>query len=275
MLEKLLAIGMLGLFPLLVPQQENPVSRQPADLQGVHVLVYTKNGKGYVHQNIGAASACIMRLGKQMGFLVDTTHDPAAFSEANLRKYRLLVFNNTNNDVFETDAQKLALMHFVEAGGGVVGLHSASGTERNWPWFKRMLGASFLRHPPHQSFTEIVLDPHNPSTSFLPKTWARKDECYFVKEINPDIHVLMVHDLRTLSDSAKSELFGTAFPSVWCHEFDGGRQWYTSLGHDSATYTEPDFVQHIRGGIEWVLQNNRPLDYKKAHAVSPNDPLPY
>ncbi|MBE7171992.1 MAG: ThuA domain-containing protein [Williamsia sp.] len=247
----------------------------PADWKGVHVLVYTKNGKGYVHDNIAAASACIRQLGKQNGFSVDTSSNPADFTEANLKKYNVLFFNNTNNDVFDTDAQKVAFMRFVQAGGGFVGLHSASGTERNWPWFKRLLGATFLRHAKHQKFKEIIIDAQHPSTTGLPPVWERDDECYYVKEMNPDLHVLLVHDLSSVDDKDKPEFFGATFPSVWCHEFDGGRQWYTSLGHDSATYREPVFQKHLLGGLQWVVGKATTLNYKKARAVSPSDALPY
>lgn len=251
--------------------------KKAKDIQwkNVHVLVYTKNGKGYVHTNISSASACIGRLGQQLGFSVDTSNNPADFNEKNLQKYQVIVFNNTNNDVFDTDEQKLALMHFVQAGGGVMGLHSASGTERNWPWFKRMLGGSFQRHPKFQHFKEIVIDAAHPSTSFLPHTWERDDECYYIREMNPDIHVLVVHDLLSVTDTSKPAFFGNSFPSVWCHEFDGGREWYTSLGHDSSTYREPVFEKHLLGGLQWVVRENAPLNYGKAHAVSPNDALPY
>ncbi|MGN6214698.1 ThuA domain-containing protein [Parafilimonas sp.] len=239
------------------------------------VFVYTKNGKGYVHDNIAAAARCIQELGAQNGFAVDVSDDPAKFNDDNLKQYNALVFTSTNNDVFDNDAQKLALMHYIQAGGGFVGIHSVTGTERNWPWFKRLVGGTFERHAKHQPFTEIIIDHNNPSTSFLPNTWKRDDECYYTKEINPDIHVLMVHDLSTVDDKGKPVIYGNTFPSVWCHEFDGGREWYTSLGHDSATYKEPEFRKHIMGGLQWVLSKQQPLDYSKAHAKTPNDPLPY
>lgn len=239
------------------------------------VFVYTKNGKGYVHDNIPSAVKCIRELGAQNGFTVDVSDDPSKFTDDNLKQYNALIFTSTNNDVFDSDAQKLALMHYIEAGGGFVAIHSVTGTERNWPWFKRLVGGTFERHAKHQPFTEIVMDHNNPSTSFLPTTWKRDDECYYTKEINPDIHVLMVHDLSTVDDKDKPVIYGHTFPSVWCHEFDGGRQWYTSLGHDSTTYAEPDFRKHILGGLQWVLSKQKPLDYSKAHAKTPNDPLPY
>jgi len=246
------------------------------DWKKIHVLVYTKNGKGYVHENIAPAVASIKQLGIQQGFSVEVSDNPADFNDDNLKKYNALIFNNTNNGVFDTDEQKVALMRYIQAGGGFVGLHSATGTERSWAWFKRLIGASFQRHAKHQPFKEIIIDNTNPSTNFLPHTWEQDDECYFFKEVNPDLHVLMAHDLSTLlDDKDKPDFYGASSPSVWCHEFDGGREWYTSLGHDSATYFKPDFQKHILGGIEWVIGQNKPLDYSKAHAKTPNDPLPY
>ncbi|HRO46268.1 ThuA domain-containing protein [Agriterribacter sp.] len=241
----------------------------------VNVLVYTKNGNGYVHENRAAGVAAIQQLANQYGFSVTVSENPADFTEYNLKKYSLIVFNNTNNDVFDTDEQKVALMRYVQAGGGFVGIHSVTGTERNWPWFKRLVGGTFVKHAKHQKFKEIVIDPNHPSTSFLPRIWERDDECYYVKEVNPDLHVLVVHDLSSVEDTDKPTFYGETFPSVWCHQFDGGRQWYTSLGHDIATYATAEFQQHIMGGIIWVVDSNKPLDYSKARAASPGDPLPY
>jgi uncharacterized protein len=255
-------------------QAGNPVKK--IDWKKVRVLVYTKNGKGYVHDNIASGVASIKALGERNGFGVDVSDNPADFNEENLKQYNALIFNNTNNNVFDSDAQKLALMRYTQAGGGFVGLHSATGTERSWPWFKRLIGASFQRHARHQPFTDIVLDKSNPSTSFLPNAWEQDDECYFFKEVNPDLHVLLAHDLSSLKDDKdKPDFYGASSPSAWCHAFDGGRQFYTSLGHDSSTYFKPAFQQHILGGIAWVIGDNKPLDYSKAHATGPDDKLPY
>lgn len=243
--------------------------------KSVRVLVYTKNGKGYVHDNIPSAVACIQRLGKQNGFGVDVSDNPVVFNDANLKKYNALIFTSTNNDVFDSDAQKVAVMRYIQAGGGFVGIHSVTGTERNWQWFKRLVGGTFVRHAKHQPFQEIIIDSKNVSTSFLPKRWDVNDECYYTTDINPDIHVLTVHDLSTVKDEDKPTIYGTVFPSTWCHEFDGGREWYTALGHDSERYSDPVFEKFILGGIQWTIGKNKPLDYSKAHAQSPDDPLPY
>lgn len=123
-------------------------------LAGSQVLVYTKNGKGYVHDNIASAVACIQQLGKTNNFKVDVTDDPGVFNEANLKKYQLLIFTSTNNDVFDNDEQRVQFRRYIEAGGGFVGVHSVTGTERNWTWFKMMLGKHFHGMP---LFKNLVL----------------------------------------------------------------------------------------------------------------------
>ncbi|MCC6288152.1 MAG: ThuA domain-containing protein [Chitinophagaceae bacterium] len=267
---------MLLFYFISADAQKKPIQGNKINWKHIRVLVYTKNGKGYIHENRAACTAAIQQIGKQYGFKVDVSDDAASITEDNLKKYTLLIFNNTNNETFDTDEQKVAFMRYVQAGGGFVGIHSATGSERQWPWFKRLIGASFLRHARGQPFKEIIIDDAHPSTSFLPKIWQRDDECYFFKDYNPDIHVLMVHDLGPLDDKDKPTYYGgTSSPSAWCHEFDGGRQWYTSLGHNSTTYAEPEFQKHILGGIIWVIGKNKPLDYSKARAKNPDDPLPY
>lgn len=118
-------------------------AQEKVNWKKISVLVYTKNGKGYVHENIPSAVTCIQELGKQHGFRVDTSSNTSVMTENNLKKYSLLIFPSTNNDVFDSDAQRLAFRRYIEAGGGFVGIHSVTGTERNWKWFKMMLGGTF------------------------------------------------------------------------------------------------------------------------------------
>jgi len=221
------------------------------------VLVYTKNGEGYVHDNIAASVEALKKLGAENGFKVDVSDDPALFTDANLRKYDALIFNNTNNDVFTNDEQRAAFKRYIQSGGGFVGIHSACGTERNWPWFWDMLGGKFVRHPAYQKFTVRTIVTDHPSTAFLPATWGWEDEAYYLSNLNPDITVLLAHDLSTIRDDEKDKypgkVFGDLFPSAWCHEFDGGREWYTSYGHNPLHYQDPLFLKHLLGGIQWVM----------------------
>lgn len=243
-----------------------------AQLKNKHILIFTKNGKGYVHENIPASIAAIQKLGVENGFTTDTTTNSELFTDDNLKKYDVIIFSNTNNDVFDTEEQKVAFMRYIQAGGGFMGIHSASGTERNWKWFKLMLGATFLRHPPFQSFTIHVLDKKHPAVKNLSLQWETNDECYFFKEINPSIKVLLVSDISGIkeADSTKNikpDAFGNRYPSCWCQEFDGGRIWYTALGHSKEDYSNPTYLAHILEGLKWMTDKPK-LDYKKAKATS-------
>ncbi|WP_257670385.1 ThuA domain-containing protein [Parapedobacter tibetensis] len=268
---RLVPLGVLSIFLLLT----NALTAQSLDWKNVKVLVYTKNGEGYVHDNIENSVIALRALGKQHGFAVDVTDNPSAFSDENLQQYDALVFSNTNNNVFDTDAQRVALMRYIQAGGGFVGIHSASGTERKWKWFKQLLGATFYWHDKFQPFTVNIIDATHPSVVHLPRKWerVRGDEFYYLKEMNVNLQVIGVNDATTLEgeDARRLDTFGDVFPSVWCHEFDGGRSWYTSLGHDKADYFDEDFQKHILGGIEWAVGTTGKRDYSKAYATSPQD----
>lgn len=250
----------------------------------VAVLVYTKNGKGYIHENIPSAVACIQKLGKENGFRVDTSSNASVMTEQNLKQYTLLVFPSTNNDVFDSDLQRLAFRHYIEAGGGFVGIHSVTGTERNWKWFKMMLGGTFSWHAKFQKFNVRTVDPNHPSIQGLPTTWTKEDEFYFAKELYPGPKVIMAHDITTLNttDSAqKANIIKNAggyaelYPSVWSYDFDGGHTWVTTLGHDKKDYAEPVYVKHILQGIRYVASQVSTLDFKKAYAENRDSPLNY
>jgi uncharacterized protein len=221
------------------------------------ILVYTRNGKGFVHDNIAAGVKAIQELGQENHFAVDVSTNPAVFTDANLKQYKALVFANSNNEAFDTDAQRDAFKHFIQAGGGFVGIHSASGSERQWDYFQKVLGAKFLRHPALQKFTIDVLDEQHPATQFLGKTWAWADECYFFTNVNPTVHVLLAVDVTTLKDPLLEKQPGTKvagrFPLAWCQEFDGGREFYTALGHKIEYYSDPKLRKHILGGILWAM----------------------
>ena len=239
------------------------------------VLVYTKNGDGYVHDNIESSVKTIKKMGEENSFKVDVSDNPEVFNKSKLEKYSCIVFSNTNNDVFDTDEEKVAFMRYIQAGGAYVGIHSACGTERNWLWFTKLTGGTFDVHAAFQEFTVKIIDHNHPSTIDMPDEWTIKDECYFVKDMNPAITVLITNDLSTIEDKRKDTfptLFGNDFPGAWYHDYQGGRSFYTSYGHSPEDYENPIFVNHILGGIIYAIGDNKKLDYSKATATSPDSP---
>ena len=223
------------------------------------VLVYTRNQTGqglYVHENIPASVEAIKKLGAENHFGVDVSDRPADFTEANLKKYKAIIFDNTNNEIFENDEQKAALQQYIRAGGGFVGIHSASGSMRNWPWFWSVLGGKFSRHARMQTFTVRVKDRTDISTAHFPPTFQWTDEFYYVDHMAEGLHVLLAGDLVHLDDPGKEKYpgkkFGDEFPLAWRHQLDGGREWYTALGHQKEHYSDPMFTRHLLGGILWA-----------------------
>ena len=228
-----------------------------------NILIYTKNGNGFVHDNIPASVECLKDICKKHNWTYEVSDDPSVFTSEKIGTFDVLVFSNTNNETFDTDAQRKVFQEYIHNGGGFVGVHSVCGSERDRPWFWANLGGRFVRHSKLQQFDIKVVDHDNPSTSFLPAVWKWEDECYFTDQLNPDIHVLLAADLTTLDDNDKykypGNIFGELFPLCWYHEFDGGRQWYTALGHKIEHYSNENFKKHLTGGIKWAMRQSKPF----------------
>jgi type 1 glutamine amidotransferase len=239
-------------------------SSSSAGLADKHVLVYTRNGKGYVHDNIQSSVEAIKKMASENGFAVDVTDDPYFFVDSTVKQYKAVVFANTNNEAFLNDFQRDAFKHYIESGGGFVGIHSASGSERDWPYFWSVVGGKFVRHPHQQVFLVRVKDADFPATRKLPATFDWKDECYFLDHLNPDIHVLLVTDPTKLDDPDKAKYpeggFGDSLPLSWYHHFDGGREYYLALGHNKADYANPLLYNQILGGILWAMGSEKNSD---------------
>ena len=247
---------MLLLIPMLFSCAHPDIKEQKK------VLIYTRNGEGYIHGNIDASVKALQGICTEIKVETEVSDDPAYFTSDNLQRFDAIIFSNTNNEAFITDDQRDAFQKFIRSGKGFVGIHSACGSERNWPWFWAMLGGKFLRHPPLQPFDVKVIDQNHPSTRFLPDTWKWEDECYYINNLNPDIHVLLAVDLTTIEDTNRMEYpgttFGDLFPLAWYHKYDGGREWYTALGHNPEHYSDSLFLRHLKGGIKWSLGMARP-----------------
>ena len=209
------------------------------------VLVFSKTA-GYRHGSISRGIRAIEEIGAAQGFTVDTSEDAARFSDATLARYKVVVFLNTTGDILDS-AEKAAFERFIRSGRGFVGIHSASDTEYQWPWYGRLVGAWFANHPQIQRATVHIANPDHPSTKGLPASWERTDEWYNFRA-NPRgaVQVLVTLDEATYSGGT----MGADHPITWCQDIDGGRSWYTAMGHTTESYAEPLFQLHLLGGIE-------------------------
>jgi type 1 glutamine amidotransferase len=211
------------------------------------VLVFSKTA-GYHHKSIDAGIKAIQQLGVQYKFAVDTTTDSTRFVYNNLKKYDVVIFLNTTGNVLNDEQQK-AFQQYIQAGGGFVGVHAATDTEFDWPWYGNLVGAYFVNHPKIQDATLIISDSTHPATKHLPKQWKRKDEWYNFKSIAGDLQVLITIDESSYNGGTN----GAGHPMAWYHNYDGGRAFYTALGHTDESYSDPLFLQHLWGGIQYAM----------------------
>lgn len=216
---------------------------------GSRVLVFSRTAS-FRHQSIPTGIEAIQKLGDQYGFAVENSEDSSIFEPAKLAEFGAIVFLSTTGDVLDPTQQE-ALQAYIRGGGGYVGIHAASDTEHDWPWYGQLVGAYFARHPRPQSANVIVSDTTHISTRCVPAVWTRTDEWYDFKEPPAaDVKILASLD----ESSYQGGGMGESHPIAWYHEFEGGRAWYTGLGHTDESFAEPAFLDHLAGGILWALK---------------------
>jgi len=218
------------------------------------VLIFSKTA-GYHHQSIAAGIVAIQKLGAENKFDVDTTTDVKKFTTANLKQYSALIFlSPTGTGVFNDSTEKDAFKHYIEAGGGFVGIHAATDFEYDWQWYGNLVGAYFKAHPAQQNAVIDVVDADNIATKHLPNPWKHFDEWYHFKWVAKDLHVLLNLEESSLDYGKTPGIkMGADHPLAWYHDFDGGRSFYTALGHTDECYVDPLFLQHILGGIKYAM----------------------
>lgn len=231
--------------------------------QETQVLVFSKTA-GYRHSSIETGQEALRKLGEEKGFSVTTTEDASVFTEETLSQYHVVVFLSTTQDVLD-DAQQAQFERYIKAGGGYVGIHAASDTEYDWPWYGGLVGGYFDGHPNGPNVREAtltVVEPDHPSTKDLPETFAHTDEWYDHKDIHPGVNVLLTLDETTYKKPEENPS-EEPHPIAWYHEYDGGRAFYTNLGHAEETYTNPLFLAHLWGGLQYALGEGNLPDYSR------------
>lgn len=222
------------------------------------ILIFTKTA-GFHHSSISVGVPAILKLAAENNFEADTTSDASWFREDSLSKYAAVVFLNTTGDLLN-NYEEADFERYIQAGGGYMGIHAASDAEYDWGWYGRLVGGWFNGHPSQQEAVLTVVDSTQPATKGLPHLWKRKDEWYNFKKLSKDTHILLTIDEKSYQGGTN----GDNHPMAWYHDFDGGRAFYTELGHTEESYSDPLYLQHILGGILYAIGDNRKLDYAKA-----------
>lgn len=247
-----LLLSLLALFLL------GSCATAPRDLGGARILVFSHTS-GYRHESIDVALPALRRLIEEEGGVVTLSEDPAVLDPGQLAGFDAIIFLSSTTDPLRPESEWLtgprrnSLQAFVRRGGGIVGIHAASDSHYHWPWYGEMLGGRFDRHPPGTVRGRLsVADADHPATARLSRTISHTDEYYAIRDFRPGSRLLLTLDPASIGEPA-----GAPWPMSWTREFEGGRIFYTALGHTAETYSEPFFLDHLRGGLRWVTERRR------------------
>ena len=214
-----------------------------------NVLIYSFTD-GYIHKDaIKFGEILINNLGAKKGFNVVHSKTQKSFNEKKLSDFDAIIFLCTTLNVLDESVQS-ELKKFIHSGKGFVGIHSAADTEYEWPWYGRLVGAYFFNHPKGTP-KAIIRTTHNNTffTSHLEEKWEIEDEWYNYNFRNLNIIPLLMLD----ENSYQGGLNGNNHPITWYHEFEGGRSFYTGLGHKKEVYQDIRFQSLLEKGILYAI----------------------
>lgn len=240
--------------------------------QQFKALLFTKTD-GFHHVAVNEGVDAIRELSKKHHFSVDWHEDAGRINDKNLENYDLVIFLLTTGDILNEE-QQTALTKFIQSGKGFVGVHSASDTEYEWEWYRKMVGHMFKIHPVIQTATINVVDANFPGMERMPSSFLWTDEWYEFGEAEiDDLNYLMTLDESTYDPNVQwgervGKGMGDMHPMSWYHEYDGGRAFYTALGHVPDNYKDRLFLEHLYGAIYWAATGN---GIKKENSIADSE----
>ena len=207
------------------------------------VLVITETD-GWVHDSIEAGLELIKYLGDKNRFNVYHSDNSRVINYSNLKSIKTLIFLNTTEDILSEDEQ-VVMQKFIQSGKGFVGVHSASDTEYEWKWYGELVGAYFKSHPEGTTNAKIIKIENGRFSKHLNSIWEVEDEWYNFNYTNDDINVVLELDEKSYYGGEN----GDYHPITWYHSYDGGRSFYTGLGHLKEVYSNKMFIELLEQGI--------------------------
>ena len=226
---------------------------RPAPQKRVLLFTYST---GYRHSSIDPGAVALVALGKREHIDIVPSADPEIFSTAGLKRFDAIIFLSNTTDPKKPESEwfqgdkRTALKAFVHRGGGIVGIHAASDSHYFWPWYQQMIGGHFARHPQGTPTGVVkIVDRAHRSTISLPAKQTRTDEWYYFDDYNPEMHLIATIDPHSIGEKDVNPN-----PVSWSHTFEGGRVFYTAMGHTVESFSEPYFMKHVAGGLKWVLR---------------------
>ena len=244
-------------------------------------ILYFERTTGFIHpptiyeaDGVSAAGKRLKKLGEKFNCEVVCSKDGSIF-DGDLDQYDAFIFYTCGNLdkpggpdkqwPCMSDAGRDKFFAAIQNGKGFLGIHSATDTWKsggprfeNQPEDKRtkyidMIGGEFIVHGAQQETTLTVVDSSLPWLAKQGKSFKFFDEWYTLKNFNKDIHVLLVQETKGMRTDKNNKCYDRpAYPSTWVRMYGKGRVAYTSLGHNTAAWSEevvPSVVSDLMGFI--------------------------
>jgi type 1 glutamine amidotransferase len=184
---------------------------------------------------------------QQQGYTVRVTYDFDALTEPTLSEVDVVLLNTCLGGPRKTGpwaadlnaAQTAALVTWVQAGGGLLGLHAASVIGEESQRLRRLLGGYFIEHPPEAEFTVVPLYREHPITQGV-EAFVVQDEL-FINAYERDIEIHMVAQHRRV-----------CHPLVWTRHEGAGRVAYIGLGHSEKVWALPAYRKLTAQALMWL-----------------------
>jgi len=240
-------IPVLGLLLILSSCNSTRTTNQPVTK---HVLVFTKT-MGWRHGSIEKGVATLKEIGAQEGWKIMQSEDSLAINTENLAKTDLVIFLSTTGDILGPD-QEAAFKNYIQNGGAFMGIHAATDTEFDWPWYGKLVGGYFKDHPNDPNVRKASLKKAAPhvTTSMYAKTFERTDEWYNYYNLSDAVTPTLYLDETSYEGGTN----GDYHPIAWYQDFDGGRMYYTGGGHTDEAYDEVAFKAHLESVMRWLME---------------------
>lgn len=250
--------------------------------QSFKVLIFHKTN-GFRHAPaITKSIQMITELGNTNGWTVEDTQNSTAFTATNLARFKVVIWANTSGDNLLSATEKTAFQNFIKNGGGFIGIHAATDTyrDKSWPWYNDLVGAIVQTNPNHTSNnlsgTMDVLNSSNAIVNHLGATWTKNEEWYYWQLNGGYLYSGNINLLQVRSTGSNS--YDAPRPTTWYKQYDGGRSFYTALGHNDFDYVaSSNFGKMISKAILWASKTTTldindvdKTNYNKSFSMYPN-----
>ena len=213
---------------------------------GSQILVFTKT-QAFRHECIEPGVGAMKSYFSKYNVAITHSEDSTIFTAARLKPFDAVVFFQTTGNVLGASEQ-LAFQQYIQSGKGFLGIHSAADTEYDWDWYNQLLGAQFSNHADIQNGVVMKGDSCKIACQHLPSRWTHTDEWYNFKTLPTNVKVELSADETTYSGGAH----GMNHPLAWYRTFEGGRSYYTALGHTVESYKDTLFLEHLAKAAVWA-----------------------